>query len=394
MRRWLARAVLAAASVALALPAGELALRATGFSYPSFWVPDDLAGSRLRSGFEGWQRSEGAAYVKINSRGLRDREHSLGKPAGTYRIAVLGDSYAEALQVDAEEAFWSLLPARLERCGFQHGKAIETLNFGVSGYGTAQQLLTLRHRAGAYQPDLVVLAFFPGNDVRNNSRVLEANRHRPFFLLSGGALKLDVSFLGDPAYRAARRLAAQRAWLQDLRLYQLLRRARAGGVRLGDNAPVAAAIAAGDRAPRLAERGLDENALRPPPDRAWEEAWTLTEKLLLAVQQEALSQGAGFLVAVVSTPGSVYPDAAMRARYAAALGPEALFYPERRIERLGERHGFAVVVLGPDMQRHADATGTYLHGFANGRLGFGHWNQTGHALAALLIGRRLCRGGS
>src|SRR5512145_3149572 len=147
------------ASVALALIAGEAALRLAGFSYPAFWRPDPLTGASLRPGMEGWQSGEGRAYVKINRRGLRDREHELEKPAGTYRIAILGDSYAEAMQVELERTFWSLLPPRLERCGFAGGKRVETINFGVSGYGTADELLTLRERAWPYQPDMVLLAF-------------------------------------------------------------------------------------------------------------------------------------------------------------------------------------------------------------------------------------------
>ena len=35
------------------------------------------------------------AYVRINDDGLRDRAHTKEKPANTFRIAVLGDSYAE-----------------------------------------------------------------------------------------------------------------------------------------------------------------------------------------------------------------------------------------------------------------------------------------------------------
>ena len=41
-------------------------------------------------------------------------------------------------------------------------------------------------------------------------------------------------------------------------------------------------------------------------------------------------------------------------------------------------------------ERHADATGEFLHGLPNGKPGFGHWNAKGHALAASLIGRHLC----
>ena len=38
--------------------------------------------------------------------GARDQDHRRHKPAGVYRIAVLGDSFSEAMQVGREQAFW------------------------------------------------------------------------------------------------------------------------------------------------------------------------------------------------------------------------------------------------------------------------------------------------
>src|ERR1700752_2350071 len=113
---WIKNLGVVAASVAIALVLGEVALRATGFAYPNFWEPDPLTGTKLRPGMEGWQRDEGKAYVKISSQGLRDVEPPVANPAGTYRIAILGDSYAEAMQVDEARAFWWLLPQRLQAC--------------------------------------------------------------------------------------------------------------------------------------------------------------------------------------------------------------------------------------------------------------------------------------
>jgi hypothetical protein len=376
-------------SVALALILGEAALRLVGFSYPAFWRPDPLSGASLRPGMEGWQSGEGRVYVKINQEGLRDREHELAKPAGTYRIAILGDSYAEAMQVELERTFWSLLPPRLERCGFAGGRRIETVNFGVSGYGTADELLTLRERAWRYDPDMVLLAFFPGNDVRNNSRALEGSSGRAYFVLKDGELALDASFRGDPQFRDSERATAQRAFLQDLRLYQLGRRVRAGNVeRHFHSVPIAAALAAGDD--RLAEPGLDENVFREPVDPAWREAWEVTDRLVRAAAEESAAHSARFLLVVLSTPGTVYPDAKLRTRYAERLGVKSLFYPEERLQRVGERAGFDVLALAPQMQRRADASGAHFHGFDNTRPGFGHWNEAGHAMAAELIANRLC----
>lgn len=391
MKRLLVPLALLLGSVMVSLAAAELVLRATGFSFPSFSVPDALTGSRLRPGIEGWMRSEGETYVKINSRGLRDREHRLPKPDDVYRIAVLGDSYAEALQVEVEETFWWQLAERLQDCGFQPGKRIEAVNFGVSGYGTAQELLTLRHRAWEYSPDLVLLAFFPGNDVRNNAKSLEPEKLRPFYVLRDGALELDDSFTAEPRWVEAARVAEQRAALQQLRLYQLLRRVRAGQMQLHRSAPMGVAVADGARKfPSLAEPGVDENVFRSPTDPHWRDAWSVTEKLLLALRDETRNRGTRFVVTVLSSAAAVYPNPALRKRYAEGLGVEDLLYPDQRLRQFGEQHGIEVIALAPEMQRHADATGAYLHGFANTRPGFGHWNQAGHALAAQLLARPLC----
>src|ERR1700704_4481560 len=121
----------------------EIALRVAGYSYPEFYALDQSRGYALRPRAEGWYRKEGEAYVRINSDGLRDQEHSLTKPPGTIRIAVLGDSYPEALSVGMDEAFWWVMGRKLQECNAFPGKKIEVLNFGVSGYGTAQELLTL-----------------------------------------------------------------------------------------------------------------------------------------------------------------------------------------------------------------------------------------------------------
>src|SRR5258708_40180650 len=96
---WIKNAALVVAGTAVALVLAEAGLRVAGFSYTNFWEPDPLTGSALRPGMEGWQRDENRVYVKISAQGLRDREHEVRKPAGVYRIAVLGDSYAEALSV-------------------------------------------------------------------------------------------------------------------------------------------------------------------------------------------------------------------------------------------------------------------------------------------------------
>src|SRR5260370_14672541 len=75
------------------------------------------------------------------------------------------------------------------------------MNFGVDSYGTAQELLTLRYLADKFSPDAVVLAVFTGNDIRNNSSVLEGDKCRPFFVLRSGELVPGGPFEDSSSYR-------------------------------------------------------------------------------------------------------------------------------------------------------------------------------------------------
>src|SRR5690242_412085 len=105
LRRVLGNIVLVALSIVVGLGLVELGLRIAGISYPDFYTYDPKIGSVHAPNMEGWQTLEGHAYVSINSDGLRDREHTIAKPKDTLRIAVLGDSFTEAVQVAMEDTF-------------------------------------------------------------------------------------------------------------------------------------------------------------------------------------------------------------------------------------------------------------------------------------------------
>jgi len=178
----------------------EVILRVMRISYPYFTRVDKYTGFALRPFAEGWQRDEGEAYVKINSQGLRDREHSIGKPENTIRIAILGDSYAEAKQVDINKTFWSVLEKELKSCE-NIKEDIEVINFGVSGFSTAQELQMLKGHVWKYDPDIVILAFMSGTDIEDNSFIFEQNDQKPYYVLENGKLTLDNSFRGTSFYQ-------------------------------------------------------------------------------------------------------------------------------------------------------------------------------------------------
>lgn len=100
-------------------------------------------------------------WIAINSDGFRDLEFKVNKDPGVLRIAVLGDSQEEALQVELDKTWQKVMARRLSG---ELGRPAEAYNFGVSGYGTDQEWLTLREKVLIFSPDMVILAFSP-NDV-------------------------------------------------------------------------------------------------------------------------------------------------------------------------------------------------------------------------------------
>lgn len=382
---------LVAASLLFTLLLAEVGLRIIGIEYPEWYIEDpDLAG-RLRPGARGWFRKEGNTYVRINNAGLRDGEHAKAKPPGVLRVAVLGDSFAEAMQVDQEHTFWSVLERRLNACA---ARKVEVLNFGVSGYGTAHELIQLRRDVWQYDPDIILLAFFTGNDVRNNQRELNENAPAPYYSVRDGRLVLDDSFRAQlPSLRRTGVMRELREAYGSLRnhsrLLQLLTHVRVG--LRSRTQPEREMADVEVRAANGTEAGIDDAVYAPPRDERWAEAWRTTEALLTAMRDEVHAHGKRFWIVTLSTGIQVHPNQQLRAAFAKRAGIEDLFYPDRRVAAAAARDGVPVITLAPTMADYAARTGKALHGFPNSVPGFGHWNEEGNRLAGDLIASRMCK---
>jgi hypothetical protein len=411
---------LAFGGIIFALVIAEIGLRIAGVAYllpTSFLQPDRDAGWAHRPAITIINPLEGLrGEVTFNRAGLRDdREFALSKPAGTLRIAVLGDSFTEALQVAEADDFCSIAERGLRQCAAFGGKKIEVLNFGVMGYGTGQELITLRRTLLRFSPNVVVLAFYT-NDVADNTRATDAWERvrgasagpRPFFTFDNGRLAEDVSFRDSPLFLNF--LASNswgpkpkpRSWIHHIitesRVWQVIHHfkflqhvcgrahtARSSLTNIhseGASEPIAGV--ASDAADPFA---IEAGVLGPPRDPQWVKAWNLTEALINEIRVETIAKGAKFLLAIVSDPLQVYPDAKFRERY---FGGADEFYQNRRLMQLGARDGFDVLSLAKPMQRYADAHRIFLHGFAGGLRGWGHWNEAGHQLAGELIAAKIC----
>ena len=396
MRRLTEKLALILFGLLIAAIIAEIALRVARYSYPTFYMPDAARGFALRPNMEGWYRKEGEAYIRINSDGLRDREHEKTKPPGTIRIALLGDSYAEAFPVPLEDSFWAVMENKLRECGAFEGKRIEVINFVVSGYSTAQELITLRERAWEYSPDIVMLAVTTNNDISDNSRALKKTDEAPYFVYRDGKLVLDDSFKATRAFRLRQSFPNRLGtWIRDhVRLIQAINQAHHGfkiwlAARRADSRPASSAPA--NNAGVADELGVDNLIYREPNDQVWNDAWHVTEGLITEMHDEVKAKGAKFLVLTLSNGVQVYPDPIVQQTLMKRLGVSDLFYPDNRIRSLCERQAIPIITLAPKLQAYAQQNKIILHGFG-ADLGNGHWNTSGNRAAGELIAKELCMG--
>jgi len=160
--------VLLTVSVTLAYAFGEIIVR--------IWMPQPMLPRYVTNASYGvrknmpdvsiWHSSpDYRVNVRTNSRGVRsDRDIPYQKPEGTFRIVGLGDSFTLGYEVEQEDTFLYQLETNLKDRGFER---VEVINLGVSGFGTSEELITLKEEGMKYDPDMVILGYFV-NDIQNN----------------------------------------------------------------------------------------------------------------------------------------------------------------------------------------------------------------------------------
>jgi hypothetical protein len=108
------------------------------------------------AGFQGIWRS---ADLRINSRGLRDREYPFNKPADTFRIFAVGECSVIGASVSLEDSFVKQLEVMLnERKPFVKYKRYEVINGGTYQYDELQKLYFAKKYGLKYNPDLIIFS--------------------------------------------------------------------------------------------------------------------------------------------------------------------------------------------------------------------------------------------
>jgi hypothetical protein len=136
-----------------------LSILAVGAEFATRFIFRDVTTSSDNGGFfsRRWYRS-GPSHE--NHAGFRGREFSPEKPAGVYRIAIVGDSFTYGNGVRQEDRYSDLLQRELPA-------HIEVLNFGTAGANTPEHLATVTKLLQEVHPDFVLLQWYV-NDVEDD----------------------------------------------------------------------------------------------------------------------------------------------------------------------------------------------------------------------------------
>lgn len=343
------------------------------------------------------RQAEYEVRERFNSRGIRGPEYAEAKPRGEYRIAVIGDSFAEGYTVAFESLFSEVMERELRAtCDVP----IEVINFGVGGYSTDQELLQFTSVVSGYDPDITILIFHD-NDIWYNGTDRYSSWGRgfkPVFTKVDDALELQGVPVPEPVTDAIEPGATAQQPVQPASLWGRAKR------MLGDHSylyrEVRSRVKGSQPIYRVAVRmGL---AKEPGPGKVGapiadefrvyarqhepdvRRAWRMTEALLARLKAEV--EGAGGELAVMHAPARMTVKPEVWAQIMKAYGLQDEWSPNAvsdRLEHVLVQH--SIPSISPmAVFRSAEA----MLGAKGGSLYFprdGHWSELGHALTGSML---------
>jgi hypothetical protein len=308
--------------------------------------------------------------IEFNSQGFRDQEF---KDDSNFKIAILGDSFMEAIEVPVDLDTASILSKLLD---------CRTLNTGINSYGTTHELSVYKNFLKPLRPPTVLLFFYPGNDVKDNSceltRLYDEPVSGPCGYVSDDKVVWETKF--DQADNVRGQNRVKRFLRQHCKLcllgYRVLKFDIWNKYKDGE-------------IPFLYNTFRAE-----PPDRLkkpWDEGWKITAQAIRELNSEVKSTGGRLFIITVPDYFAVVPDWKKSFRQATGLdAPPKDFDPlfaEKRLEALGKQEVIEVLNLAPyfnDYRIRFDLKDPYFWYVCDA-----HWSPLGHFLAANWVAKML-----
>lgn len=311
-----------------------------------------------------------------NAQGFRDRERTVGWTGTAPRVLALGDSFTWGAGVSYDEAFVTLLERQLQAVAPE----AEVINVGVPAWGPHEELHLLKTYGVRFQPDLVLLNFFIGNDIQNKRG---DDLHLPGLMLVAGQsyyVHSNGNWLHD-------RIGPDRWYLYHDLNYLF----RVGGARVrqaftwpGEQTSSLALL--GETAPLVSReqyvRGIHERSdiYLADDTRFFAQHWARTQEVLLALRDFLGKRGIPLLIVLI--PDHIQLDRTLQREYLAGIGQAAEQYnfykPQRLLLAWCRERGIPTVDLLPAFEATGSSESLYF------RNDF-HLTASGHQLAARII---------
>jgi len=276
--------------------------------------------------------------VRTNHWGMRDRDRSLTKDQGGLRIALMGDSIVEGVHVKPGQVMNIQLERLLASQGYSN---VEVLNFGLGSIGTTQEYLMYKGRVRQFHPDLVIL-MFSDNDVMNNSSTIQPEVYgihtwfAPYYNLDPSG-QLVFQPVEPRPFNKIRTFLEYHSVLT----YYLAR------IWFRFNPTVY----------RWKGLRVEWGTYGDPLDPEWQNAWTVTEKVLTLFKRTVESDVSRFLVVVPPSFHDLDPD--WRERFSKAEGkipPEMKVATlAERLEAIARRNNISMTFLKPYFMAYRDS---------------------------------------
>ncbi|MDQ7782809.1 MAG: SGNH/GDSL hydrolase family protein [Desulfomonilaceae bacterium] len=387
--RPLRNVLLIVGSVLAALLVGEGVLavlehKQMRLDHRGFYTYDPLLGWKMKPNTRRINVTEEfRAIEETNSKGIRGGEYSYEKGPNEYRILILGDSFAEGYTVDFENLFSEVLKSTLN--SGSHGTYYEVINAGTVGYGTDQELLFYQSEGYKYDPDLVIVMFYENDVIDNVTRRENYGKFKPLFRIRDNRPVLEERPVPEESRSRVPESSADHPglshWLKKRsRVYSILDE---GLTMLGLTAPEASATPSTslEFGPLSRERGPEI-----------EQAWKLTELLLVDLKRRVEASCADLLVFYVPSIHSVDPDSwnATRKQYGMTGDQWNPSQVESDLLRICRRHSVPCVATIALFKERAKTRGESARCFYH--LRDGHWNVEGHRFAGEILAHSVSSG--
>ncbi len=184
MNKKIKRIILLVITLSLLLFTLELITRISTYNdyktYPSYYELNKSALNILEKSstqpFTLKKNSQGTHYdprfleynytIKTNSLGYRNEEFKSEKPDNKYRIIILGDSFTFGYGIKDNKTYTKILQDLLNNITAQY----QVINAGYkAGYSPDSYYSYLNNEGYNLKPDMIILAYYPGNDVTDIS---------------------------------------------------------------------------------------------------------------------------------------------------------------------------------------------------------------------------------